>query len=187
MSASQAVPRVRHAEKARRTACHDGNGEPSRPKMNGASCAKGGGHGAPARAVGGAQRVDARRVGFGILVHAEPGAVGERRGEAALGDDEIKSVRDETILVRGKKRRAGEHAEIHGVKVVAKAGERDLAGLDRAAGGSRALAHRDLPALAGEMKRGRQPVDARADHDCVRMPCALFPAPLASLASADIS
>ena len=79
---------------------------------------------------------------------------GNGGGETALGGHEIKSVREQAILVGGKKRRAGEQAEIHGVKVVAKTGQGDLGGLHRAAGGFSALANGDFPALAGEMKRG---------------------------------
>src|ERR1700733_13522830 len=92
------------------------------------------GHGAPARRVGGAECFDARGVGIYIFLHAEPGAVAEWRGEAALGSDKIKPLRKDAVLVRGEKRRTGEQAEIHGVKVVAKAGQGDFGGLDGAAG-----------------------------------------------------
>ena len=109
----------------------------------------------------------AMRVGGGveIFVDAEPGAIGKRGGETLLGGDEVEAVGDEAILVRGKKRRAGEHAQVHRVKVVAKARPRDFAGLDCAAGNVGALDDGDLPALGGEMHRGGETVDAGADHD----------------------
>jgi hypothetical protein len=65
--------------------------------------------------------------------------------------------------MRSKERRAGEQAEIHCVEVVAKARQRDLRGLDRAAGDRGAFDDRNLPALGGEMHGSRKSVDPRAD------------------------
>ena len=121
---------------------------------------EGGDHRAPALGVGRIERRDPFRRGVEILVDAEPGAVRKRGGETLLGGDEADAVGDEAILVRGKKRRAGEHAQVHRIKVVAKARPRDLAGLDRAAGDVGALDHGDLPALGGEMDGGGETVDA---------------------------
>ena len=78
----------------------------------------------------------------------------------SLGIDEIEPMSKEAILVRGEKRRAGEQAEIHGVKVVAKAGQGDFGSLDRAASHIGVLADRDFPAFTREMKRGGKAVDA---------------------------
>ena len=126
-----------------------------------------------------------------VLFHAEPAAIRESGRETVLGADEIEAVREQAILVRGKKRRAGKQAQIHRVEVVAKARPGDFRGLDRAAGHVGALDDQHLPAFGGEMQRGRQAVDAGADHDCVvghRVSVApRIPLAAGSLASADIS
>ena len=137
VSATHAVPRVRHAPKATRSACHDGNGEPSSPKICGASCAERRRHGLPAVGV---RRTEARRsagVRGSVLFHAEPAAIGECGCETPFRADEIEAVREQAILMRGKKRRASKQAQIHRVEIVAKAREGDFAGLDRAAGDAR--------------------------------------------------
>ena len=121
-------------------------------------------HGAPALGIGRAQRGDTVGIGIEIFFDAKPGAIWKRRGEASFGADEVKAVRNEPILVGGKKRRAGEHAQIYCVEVVTKAGQRDFAGLDRAAGDVGRLDDGDLPAFGGQMQRRRQAVDAGADH-----------------------
>ena len=144
--------------------------------------------------VGRAQRRDPAGRGLDVSFHAEPAAIRKRRREAVLGADEGEAVGGEAILVGGKERRAGKQAQIHRIEVVAKAGQRDFAGLDRAAGNIRALDDGDLPALGGKMQRGGEPVDSGADHDRI-VSHSLAPRcadlagspPSRSLASADIS
>ena len=70
----------------------------------------------------------------GVLFHSEPAAVRECGGETPFRADEIEAVREQAILMRGKKRRAGKQSQIHRVEIVAKAGEGDFCRLDRAAG-----------------------------------------------------
>ena len=92
VSATHAVPRVRHAPKATRRACHDGNGEAEQSKDMRRVRAERRRHGAPAFGIRRAQRGDAVGVGFGIFFHAEPGAIWEGGGEASFGADEVEAV-----------------------------------------------------------------------------------------------
>ncbi len=121
---------------------------PSSPKICGASCAERGCHRAPAFGV---RRAETRDPAARWLRHFSPRraiAVRKRRWRSNVRRcDEFQSVGEQAILVRGEKRRAGEHAQIHRVEVVTKTGPGDFAGLDRAAGRIGALDHCDLPAL----------------------------------------
>jgi hypothetical protein len=125
------------------------------------------GHLPPALRIGRILRGNAAGGRLEVGFDAEPGAVGKRGGKASRGRNEFNTRLQQPILVGGKKRRAGEQAEIHRVEVVAEARQRDLGGFDRAACDHRALKDRDLPALGGEMHGGGKPVDPRADDDRV--------------------
>ena len=124
-------------------------------------------HFAPAVGIPGSERADAALIGIGILLDAEPASVRKRGCETSLGADEVEAVGEQAILVRGEKRRAGEQAQIHRIKVVAKARPGHFRGLDRAAGNLSALDHHHLPTLGGEMHGGSEAVHAGADHNCV--------------------
>ncbi len=155
--------------------------------------AEGRDHGPPALGVGRIERRNPCRRRVKIFVDTEPSPIGKRGGETMLGADEVEAVGEQAIFMRGKKWRAGKHAQVHGVKVVAKARPGDFAGLHRAAGNVGALDDGDLPAFGGEMDSGRKPIDAGADHDCIATHsfapvfCRWRMRVCGSLASADIS
>ena len=167
MRATNSVPPARQALNSARAAASDGIGEPKQRENVRRVAAERGDHVAPALRVAGVERGDAAGGGVEIALDPAPGAVGECRREAALGADEFKTGLDEAILVGGEERRAGEQAQIHGIEIVPEPGQRHLGGLDGAARRRRALEHRHLPALGGEMDGGGQAVDAGTDDDRV--------------------
>ena len=79
------------------------------------------------------------------------------------------------VLVEGG---AGEQAQIHRAEIVAEAGKRELARLDRAADRRISLENRDFPALQRQMRCAGQAVVARPDKDGVEIAHAPIPIPL---------
>ena len=194
VSATHAVPRARQAAKTARSACNDGIGEPSSAKICGASCAKAVTMARQRSASAGLSA--AIRLAVASIFRSTPSQPpsGNAVAKHCSAPTKARPWASKAILVGGKERRAGKQAQIHRIEVVAKAGPRDFAGLDRAAGNFRALDDGDLPALGGKMQRGGEPVDAGADHDRIvshsLAPRCADPAgspPSRSLASADIS
>ena len=86
-----------------------------------------------------------------------------------LGRREGEAVRPKPFAVLRQEGRAGEEAEIHGIEVVAEAGERDLLGAHRAARRVVPLEHADRPAAACEVHGGGEAVVAGADDDRIEV------------------
>ena len=166
-SRSDCVPLARHADHNVRAAAKDGMGEPSRPKICGASSPKRASIARQAAASFADSAAIAARGLLEILADAKIGVVAKDAGETIGGGREGEALRRQLVFVGGEEWRACEQREVHRAEVVAEAGQGDFARLDRAARLARLLDHRDRPAAAQEVDRGGEAVMSRADDDGV--------------------
>ena len=67
-------------------------------------------------------------------------------------------------LCAAKKPEPGEHRKVHRAEIMAKAGQRELSGLDRAARRLFGFDDRDRPSFFGEPNGRREAIVAGADH-----------------------
>ena len=133
MSSAPATPFLRHAFQPMPASARTLIGEPSRRNRCSASLGKAATSARQVVGIGRRECGDARCRLLEVGADAEPAAVGEDAGEAIGHRREVQPVRFQFICIFPVKGRAGEQAEIHRAEIVAEAGQRVFARLDRAA------------------------------------------------------